>query len=282
MPDQRITRAMERFRVDPDDPRAHLDPSGRRDEVGRAEVELNRMQADLRAALNSRARLASLGEAVAKINHDLRNMLTSAQIASERVAMSGDPSVAQAMPRLERALDRAVRLATDVLDYGKTEEPTPSKVPVVLKTALAAAAEDAGITRGGVRLTSNIRPGDRVLADPDQLHRILLNLLKNARQAVTAAERSGPGKLRVEYSAGEDRSVIRVIDNGPGVPPRARERLFQPFAGSMTPGGTGLGLAIARELAQAHGGDIALVETGPDGTVFEITLPGAPLAPKKG
>ena len=274
-PMQRITRAMERFRVDPDDPRAHLDPSGRRDEVGRAEVELNRMQADLRAALNSRARLASLGEAVAKINHDLRNMLTSAQIASERVAMSGDPSVAQAMPRLERALDRAVRLATDVLDYGKTEEPVPNKVPVVLKTALAAAAEDAGIARGGVRLTSNIRPGDRVLADPDQLHRILLNLLKNARQAVTLAERATPGKLRVEFLAEAERSVIRVIDNGPGVPPRARERLFQPFAGSMTPGGTGLGLAIARELAQAHGGDIALVDTGPDGSVFEITLPGA-------
>jgi signal transduction histidine kinase len=274
-PMQRITRAMERFRADPDDPGAHLDPSGRRDEVGRAEVEFNRMQADLRAALNSRARLAALGEAVAKINHDLRNMLTSAQIASERVAMSGDPSVAQAMPRLERALDRAVRLATDVLDYGKTEEPTPSKVAVVLKTALAAAAEDAGIARSGVRLTSNIRPADRVLADPDQLHRILLNLLKNARQAVSLPERTTPGKLRVEHSVENGLSVIRVIDNGPGVPPRAQERLFQPFAGSMTPGGTGLGLAIARELAQAHGGDIALVQTGPDGSVFEVTLPGA-------
>ncbi|MET0294270.1 MAG: sensor histidine kinase, partial [Phenylobacterium sp.] len=83
-PMQRITRAMERFRADPEDPEAHVELSGRRDEVGRAEIELDRMQADLRAALNSRARLAALGEAVAKINHDLRNMLTSAQIASER------------------------------------------------------------------------------------------------------------------------------------------------------------------------------------------------------
>jgi signal transduction histidine kinase len=126
-----------------------------------------------------------------------------------------------------------------------------------------------------VRLTSNIRPADRVLADPDQLHRILLNLLKNARQAVSLPERTTPGKLRVEHSVENGLSVIRVIDNGPGVPPRAQERLFQPFAGSMTPGGTGLGLAIARELAQAHGGDIALVQTGPDGSVFEVTLPGA-------
>ena len=87
-PMQRITRAMERFRADPEDPAAHVHLSGRRDEIGRAEAELDRMQADLRVALSSRARLAALGEAVAKINHDLRNMLTSAQIASERLAQS--------------------------------------------------------------------------------------------------------------------------------------------------------------------------------------------------
>ncbi|HEX6867043.1 MAG TPA: histidine kinase dimerization/phospho-acceptor domain-containing protein, partial [Caulobacteraceae bacterium] len=117
-PMQRITRAMERFRADPENPKARVDPSGRDDEIGRAEAELARMQADLVLALNSRARLAQLGEAVAKINHDLRNMLTSAQIASERLAESGDPHVTQALPRLERALDRAITLASDVLAFG--------------------------------------------------------------------------------------------------------------------------------------------------------------------
>jgi len=97
-PMQRITRSMERFRADPDDPEARVALSGRRDEIGRAEAELDRMQADLRTALNSRARLAALGEAVAKINHDLRNMLTSAQIASERLAALKDPKVSQALP----------------------------------------------------------------------------------------------------------------------------------------------------------------------------------------
>ena len=116
---QRITRSMERFRADPEDPAARLPPSGRRDEIGRAEAELDRMQADLRAALASRARLAALGEAVAKINHEMRNMLTSAQMASERLAASGDPVVARALPRLERALDRAVTLAANVLAFGK-------------------------------------------------------------------------------------------------------------------------------------------------------------------
>ena len=71
-------------------------------------------------------------------------------------------------------------------------------------------------------------------------------------------------------------SVVCVADNGPGVPERVRERLFQPFGGSGRPGGVGLGLAIARELAQGHGGDLLLVETGPRGSTFELRLPGAP------
>jgi signal transduction histidine kinase len=269
---------MERFRADPDDPKAHIDPSGRRDEVGRAEVELNLMQQDLRVALNSRARLAALGEAVAKINPDLRNMLTSAQIASERLALSGDPRVAQAMPRLERALDRAARLTTEVLAYGKSQEPVPAPAPVMLKAAVAAAAEDAGMARSGVKFTTNLRAGDRLMADADHLHRILLNLLKNARQAVTSPDQKIPGQVRLDFSHEGMASVLRISDNGPGVPNRTLDRLFTPFAGSGRPGGTGLGLAIARELAQAHGGDLVLKRTGPDGSEFEVTLPGV-LAP---
>ncbi len=275
-PMQRITLAMERFRADPDDPEAYIEPSGRRDEIGRAEVELNRMQADVSVALNSRSRLAALGEAVAKINHDLRNMLTSAQLASERLAMSADPSVASALPRLERALDRAAKLTTEVLAYGKSEEPTPTPSTISLKLALEAAAEDAGIERNGVTLVTNVKAGDRVMADPDHLHRILLNLLKNARQAVSGPDRRNPGTVRVVLKRSDDDSIISIADDGPGVPARTLENLFQPFTGSGRPGGTGLGLAIARELAQAHGGNLVLKKTGPVGSTFEVTLPGAP------
>jgi len=273
-PMQRITLAMERFRADPEDPSAHIEPSGRRDEVGRAEIELNRMQADVTAALNSRSRLAALGEAVAKINHDLRNMLTSAQLASERLALSPDPSVASALPRLERALDRAARLTTEVLAYGKSAEPTPAPVPTRLAEVIAAAAEDAGLERNGVKLISNVRPRDKVRADPDHLHRMLLNLIKNARQAVSGPDRRTPGTVRVALKQTDEDSIITIADDGPGVPQRTLENLFQPFAGSGRPGGTGLGLAIARELAQAHGGDLVLKRTGPAGSIFEITLPG--------
>jgi signal transduction histidine kinase len=276
-PMQRITLAMERFRADPEDPAAHVHLSGRRDEIGRAEAELDRMQADLRVALSSRARLAALGEAVAKINHDLRNMLTSAQIASERLALSGDPKVAQALPRLERALDRAVTLASDVLAYGKSEEAAPAPIALRLLPALEAAAEDAGLTAEGVRLETAVGADARISADPEQLHRILVNLLRNAREAILGEPRDGGhGRVDVGLERVGEASVITIADTGPGVPERLQARLFQPFAGSGRPGGAGLGLAIARELAQAHGGDLALKATGPQGAVFELRLPGVP------
>lgn len=277
-PMQRITYAMERFRADPDDPAARVELSGRRDEIGRAEAELDRMQADLRTALNSRARLAALGEAVAKINHDLRNMLTSAQIASERLAALKDPKVSQALPRLERALDRAVKLASDVLTYGKTEESAPQPQAVRLADAVEAAAEEARLSDDGVRLANGVDGADRVMADPDQLHRILVNLLRNAREAIEHQDGRGePGCIRVSLSQADGMSYVRVADNGPGVPERAKERLFLPFAGSTRPEGAGLGLAIARELAVGHGGDLSLAQSGPQGATFELRLPGAPL-----
>jgi signal transduction histidine kinase len=235
------------------------------------------MQADLRTALNSRARLAALGEAVAKINHDLKNMLTSAQIASERLAALKDPKVSQALPRLERALDRAVKLASGVLAYGKTQEAAPEPRAVPLAAAVQSAAEEARLAENDVRLVCRIAAAEQVKADPDQLHRILANLLRNAREAMEHQEgRARPGRIDVTLARADNASLIRVADNGPGLPERARERLFQPFAGSGRPDGAGLGLAIARELAHGHGGDLTLVETSEKGSTFEVRLPGAP------
>ena len=270
-PMRRVTASIERFSADPEAPSEP--PQGRRDEIGRVEDELARMQEEVRQALRSRARLAALGEAVARINHDLRNMLTSAQMASERLAASPDPQVAKALPRLERALDRASGLARNVLDYGKTAEPEPERQPLALKTAVAAAAEDAGLEPRGVRLIRRIDKGARIQADPDQLHRILVNLMRNARHAIqTARGEDARGRVTVEAETIEDAVVLTVADDGPGIPPRVAEKLFQPFvAGS--PGGTGLGLAIARELAANHGGDLTLVSTGPDGTTFRLVIP---------
>jgi signal transduction histidine kinase len=245
-PMQRITESMERFRAAPEDPAVRVLLSGRRDEIGRAEAELSRMQEELRAALQSRARLAALGEAVAKINHDLRNMLTGAQLASERLAGSADPRVSRALPRLERALDRAVRLAQDVLTYGRSEEAPPQPQTVALAAAAEAAAEDAGLSSETVAFEAALPEGFKVEADPDQLHRILVNLLRNAREAVEhPPEGAEPRPGRVTLSA------------------------------ELRGGFARLGLAIARDLARGHGGELELLRTGPDGAAFELRLPAA-------
>lgn len=272
-PLRRVTRSIEHFAEDPEsegDP-----PSDRQDEIGRVERELARMQEEVRHSLRSRARLVALGEAVAKINHDLRNMLTSAQIASERLADSPDPLVAKALPRLERALGRAAALSRNVLEYGRSEEPAPQKTRFSLAAAVASAGEDAGLSADGVRLVKTMPARFTVLADPDQLHRVLVNLMRNARQAIEAdpARPSPKGSVRVTASADDGDCVIRVADDGPGIPPRISERLFEAFVSGRASGGTGLGLTISRELAENGGGALRLVETGPSGTVFELRLP---------
>jgi signal transduction histidine kinase len=272
-PLRRVTRSIEHFAEDPEsegDP-----PSDRQDEIGRVERELARMQEEVRHSLRSRARLVALGEAVAKINHDLRNMLTSAQIASERLADSPDPLVAKALPRLERALGRAAALSRNVLEYGRSEEPPPHKTRFPLAAAVASAGEDAGLSADGVRLIRTMPARFTVLADPDQLHRVLVNLMRNARQAIETdpARPDGRGSVRVTASADDGDCVIRITDDGPGIPPRVSERLFEAFVTGRASGGTGLGLTISRELAENGGGTLTLVETGPSGTVFELRLP---------
>jgi signal transduction histidine kinase len=185
-------------------------------------------------------------------------------MASERMASVPDPRVAQALPRLERALDRAVRLASDVLAYGKTQEAPPSPVSLALAQALGDAAEESRLTDRpeGVLFVCEVGPEVQVQADPDQLHRILVNLMRNAREAIEAVTPPRSG-------------VVRAGWRREGETDRARERLFQPFAGSGRPDGAGLGLAIARELVLGHGGELTLTATGPAGTVFEIQLPAA-------
>ena len=251
-------------------------PSDRHDEIGRVERELARMQEEVRLSLRSRARLVALGEAVAKINHDLRNMLTSAQLASERLAESPDPEVARVLPRLERALGRAAALSRNVLEYGRSEEPEPQRVAVPLASAITVAAEDAGLSAEGVKLVKTLPARATVQADPDQLHRILVNLMRNARQAIQGdAKRAAPRRGTVTVTAAPDEAgwLIRIADDGPGIPARVSEQLFDPFVSGRASEGTGLGLTISRELATAHGGTLDLVQTGPDGTVFALRLP---------
>lgn len=268
-PMRRLARAMTAFQEDPSDLTRMVEPSRRADEIGEAERALAAMQADVRAAFRSKERLATLGSAVAKINHDLRNVLSSAQLISDRLAMSSDERVAAMGSRLVRAIDRGVRLCAETLEYGRSREHDPHFETVILRDALDDAAGDAFASVGAAEWINAVEEDLTVRADPDHLHRIFLNLFRNAVQAM---ETSQTRSLSVGAAIEEERVRVRVADTGPGIPERVQKTLFAPFAVTGNRNGTGLGLSIAKELAHTLGGEVRLVETGEGGTVFEVVL----------
>jgi signal transduction histidine kinase len=272
-PMRRITHSMIAFRDAPFDASSVIIPAADEGEIAVAERELARMQSDVRASLQQQARLAALGTAVSKINHDLRNILASAQLLADRLSASADPTVQRVAPKLLGAIDRAVNLAANTLKYGKVEEPPPQPRRFNLHSLAEDVASTAGLAgAAGVTWRNTIEPDFEVVADQDYLFRILLNLARNAAQAMETGEM--PEKaIVIAARRGDGEIIIDVSDTGPGLPGAARNRLFQAFAGSVRKGGSGLGLAISRELAQAHGGDLALVKSEPGETVFRLTLP---------
>jgi signal transduction histidine kinase len=267
----RLTRGIVQFQENPDDPGRIMAPTSRKDEIGVAERELSAMQRTIYGSLQQRARLAALGTAVAKIQHDLRNMLSTAQLASDRLSSIKDPVVQKLAPRLLSALGHAVALATNTLQYGRADEQPPQRRQVNL-TGLVEEVREAAISlpERNVAFANDIDPTFEIDADPEQLFRMLLNLVRNAAEAL--AQSPSP-QVGISARRTESNVMIDVADNGGGIAESSRAKLFQPFALSSRPGGTGLGLAIARDLARAHGGDVVLVSTGPGGTVFRVTIP---------
>ena len=267
----RVVDNVTRFKEAPEDPARIIRPSGRGGEVAEAESAIAAMQEDVRRAFAERARLASLGEAVAKISHDLRNLLSAQHLMLDRLEHSSDPTVARVMPKMIASLDRAIRLCQRTLDYGRAEEAAPDLREVALAPLVAEVAETVGVGEGAVALETDMDDGMTVPADPEQLFRMLANLMRNAREAIDSTGRRGT--IRVSAARRDGWAAIRVADTGPGLPARAREHLFKPFQGSARRGGTGLGLTIAHDLARAHGGTLALVSSTTEGTVIEICLP---------
>jgi signal transduction histidine kinase len=276
-PMRRMTANMVAFRAEPENPARIITTSARGDEIGTAERELAAMQAELAALLAQKNRLAALGLAVSKINHDLRNLLTSAQLFSERLASVADPHVQRFAPRLMRALERAIAFCQSTLSYGRVQEPPPERRMLALEPLIETVRETVGLdATTPVRWISAVERGLMVDADPDQLFRILLNLARNALQALDAREvkDKDPGRDQIRITGRREGGVvvIEVSDTGPGLSPRAREHLFEAFQGSTRTGSAGLGLAIAAELVRAHGGEIRLVE-GTIGATFRIVIP---------
>jgi signal transduction histidine kinase len=264
---------MQRYAAAPEDARRIIIPNAGVTELREAEEALRAMQTELIAALRQKDRLAQLGSAVSKISHDLRNILTSAQLFTDRIESSEDPLVRRMAPKLVGSITRAVHLCESTLAFGKAEEPSPTLTMVTLDDIVADVLDSERLAVGeyDLSLSENIPPLFTLRADPEQLFRVVSNLVRNARQAIVASTK--PGEISVSAYEDDDNWWIEVADTGPGLPKRAQDHLFTPFQGGVSKGGTGLGLAIAEELIRAHGGALELDRTGPAGTVFSIRVP---------
>jgi signal transduction histidine kinase len=229
--------------------------------------------------LQQKTRLASLGLAVSKINHDLRNLLTTAQLFSDRLSSLPDPRVQRFAPKLMRALERAIAFCESTLSYGRAQEMPPERRTIALDPLVEEVRETLGLSADTpIGFITAVERGMTVDADPDQLFRVLLNLSRNAVQALDSRAADDPGRDQVRITGRREGAVavVEVSDTGPGISEQARAHLFQAFQGSTHTGGTGLGLAIAAELVRAHGGDIRLVD-GTIGATFRITIPDRPV-----
>jgi signal transduction histidine kinase len=271
-PMTKLTWNIVRFSERPEDPTRVISPSSRRDEIGTAERELSAMQQELSETLSQKNRLAALGLAVSKISHDLRNMLSSAQLLSDRLSTVKDPTVERLVPKLLASLDRAIRLCARTLDFGQAHEMPPRRKRFVLAPLVAEVGDSLGLPRPKlIDWTVEIEETLEVDADRDQLFRVLSNLCRNAAQALES-DGGAAGEIVVSARREGAVTIIEVADTGPGVPEKARAHLFKAFQSVARKGGTGLGLAIAQELVQAHGGQIALIDDE-GGATFRVTIP---------
>ena len=181
VPIRRVISHMVSYAEAPEDPRHIITPDARLAELRDAEAALEAMQKTVTSSLKQRERMAQLGEAVAKISHDLRNILTTAQIFADRLEDSGDPKVRRAAPKLVNSISRAVNLCETTLAFGRAEEPAPtlSRFNLAQLAAEVIEAETlAGSEGPRVEFLTDIPPSMTIRADRDQLYRVLANLTR--------------------------------------------------------------------------------------------------------
>ncbi|MGY6549218.1 MAG: sensor histidine kinase [Roseinatronobacter sp.] len=277
-PMQRVIRSMAAYAQAPEDATRIMTPTSTVRELRAAEEALNKMQTDLSGLLRQKDRLAQLGGSVARISHDLRNILSTASILADRLEISDDPSVKRAAPKLVASLSRAINLCESTLTFGKAQEPPPKLTRLRIAHVIEDVVESEKLALGegaDIRFLTDLEPDLVALADAEQLFRVLGNLIRNARQAIEATGQEGVIEILAKPARQGDQNgvAIRIGDTGPGLPPKAREHLFEAFQGGARKGGVGLGLAIAAELVRAHGGRLELIRSDNEGTEFRIWLP---------
>jgi signal transduction histidine kinase len=263
-----LIQAITDFRANPE--RAVAPKHGPRllpgNEIAVAADAFASMRSALRTALWRQARLAAIGTAVAKINHDLRGILAPAMLTAERLLAHPDPAVRRAGRIVERTVERATEVARTMVGYVRDNPAAMITEPHLLRPVVEAAAKTLAILNPAARLINHVAPDLAGQINEAQFQRIITNLLRNAAEAAAT-------EITVSATEADGKLLLDISDNGHGIADSVRARLFQPFANDERELSTGLGLAIARDLARAHKAEIALVATSPRGTIFRITLP---------
>jgi len=272
-PIRNVVQHMKDYAAAPEDARRIIKPRAPVRELRDAELALQSLQTDLTSALRQKERLAQLGGAVAKVSHDLRNILTTSQLIADSMEQSDDPRVKRLAPKLVGSISRAVHLCEGTLAFGKAEEPPPALNHQNLHDLVddVFESERMACETGLTTFVNRVPPALVLRCDADQLHRVIGNLVRNARQAIDASGRAG--QVIVEAEETETDWIMQVADTGPGLPAKARDHLFSPFHGSFRKGGIGLGLVIAAELVRGHGGRLELAASDAGGTRFRVCLP---------
>lgn len=272
-PINRVIQQIKQFESAPEDSRKIIKPEARVRELYEAELALQSMETQIHQSLHEKKRLVALGEAVSKISHDLRNILTTTQLLADRMENSNDPSVQKIAPKLLGSLGRAVTLCDKTLRYGKAEEPVPLLEEFSLYNLIKDVVEAERLFIDGQDISINykLKKTMKLLADEGQIYRVISNLIRNSCQVLSGIKKRG--SVMVLGSETSKNWIISVSDDGPGLPVKALKNLFLPFHGGVRSGGVGLGLAISAELIDGHGGTLKLEKNTKNGACFIIKLP---------
>ena len=230
------------------------------------------------------SRLAAIGQMTSTIAHDLRGPLTTVigRIGLVRMIAEDLPDLQEMdedLQTAEKAAVRASHMITEMVEFVRDGETILDREMRDLGAFLKEIRPDLqpALEPAGVDLVMSIDEEEpiEVFLDPHRMQRVIENLVHNSRDALVASKTEDePRRIWITLERGEGEALLRVADNGPGIPSTVADRLFQPFATAGKANGTGLGLAIVRNLVRAHGGSIEVENKGKEGgAVFRITLP---------
>ncbi|MFH1845647.1 MAG: HAMP domain-containing sensor histidine kinase [bacterium] len=218
------------------------------------------------------ARERELKAMLAGVAHEIRNPLGGIELFVGLLGddVAGNAEAEQRVARIGREVGQLKNLVESFLEYARPKTPTVESCGLGNIIGECISLVEDQLMAHGIKVIVDLpSPAPVVLADPQHLKQILLNLLRNAIQAQPEG-----GDITFTSSRSGTTCTVTVTDAGDGIPPEAQERIFEPFF-TTRQSGTGLGLAMVKSLVETNGGSIRLVRTGKDGTVFDVTLPAA-------